>query len=65
MDNEEATAYARRLMLEAIDRLDSNNPEGAVWRMMDATGILEDVYPHPDPTGRGYQIRNVHTEKEG
>ncbi|MFA4972127.1 MAG: hypothetical protein WC683_05910 [bacterium] len=54
------TQVVRQLLQAAVDSIDVGDTESAVWRTVDAAGLLAKHYPDAvgvaERTGRGYQI---------
>ena len=57
---EEEGTEAAALVWEALGRLQGSDPRAAIWRLVDAAGLLSEQFPE-DPTvhagtDRGYQV---------
>ena len=57
---DENVQEARALIHQAVGRINEGDSEAAVWRLVDAVGLLSEFFPYSIgvdcPTGRGYQI---------
>ncbi len=60
-----STAESERLVAEALERIQTDDPEAAIWRLIDAAGLIRrNCFVNPmgigltekSPTGRGFYL---------
>ena len=60
MDKDEAIALASNLIEEANECIRLGSANKAIWRLLDAAGLIASVTPDPViSTGRGYSLKGV------
>jgi hypothetical protein len=61
---EDEIEKARKLIEGAMNSFKLNAPDKAMWKLVDAAGILSKVFPGQigdvTPTGMGFQIKDTH-----